>query len=100
MKLSLCQIIAIVCILTVGFMTVAPFVQTTEAHGKAHKYKVNVTLIKIKKCESCGHHVDVKHGPATTLTRTHKDGESHSTHATLTLFLPGPDSCSQCPTMA
>ena len=31
MNLSLCQIIAILCILAVGFMTAAPFVQTAEA---------------------------------------------------------------------
>lgn len=32
MKLSLSQMIAIVCILAVGFMTAAPFVQTADAH--------------------------------------------------------------------
>ena len=32
MKMSLCQMIAIVCILTVGFVTVAPFLQQ-GAHG-------------------------------------------------------------------
>ena len=31
MKISLCQTIAIVCILAVGFMIVGPFVQTAEA---------------------------------------------------------------------
>lgn len=31
MKISLCQTIAIVCILSVGFMTAAPFLQRAEA---------------------------------------------------------------------
>lgn len=31
MKISLCQTIAIVCTLALGFMTAAPFVQTAEA---------------------------------------------------------------------
>ena len=31
MQVSLCQMIAIVCILAVGFMTVTPFVQTADA---------------------------------------------------------------------
>ena len=38
MKTSFCQMIAIVCILAVGFMTVAPFVQDANADGQAHSY--------------------------------------------------------------
>ena len=32
MKLSTLQMIAILCILTIGFMTAAPFIQTAAAH--------------------------------------------------------------------
>ena len=35
MKMSLCQMIAIVCILAVGIMTVTPFVPPANA-GKVH----------------------------------------------------------------
>ena len=51
MKMSLCQMIAIVCILAVGIMTVTPFVPTANA-GKVHwipAYKIHVYY-----CDYCG----------------------------------------------
>ena len=54
MKLSLCQMIAIISILAVGFMTAAPFVQTTEAHGPQHAYNAIVEEVKDVWCAGCG----------------------------------------------
>ena len=45
MKISLCQTIAIVCTLAVGFMTAAPFVQTAEA-----KWTKKITTIYSYEC--------------------------------------------------
>ena len=51
MKMSLCQVIAIVCIFAVGIMTVTPFVPTANA-GEVHwipTYNIHAYL-----CEGCG----------------------------------------------
>jgi len=45
MKMSLSQMIAIVCILSVGFVTVAPFLQQ-EAYGGADQYDYDANEIR------------------------------------------------------
>ena len=54
MKLSLCRMIAICCMLAVGFLTVTLFVQTTDAHGPAHFYNTEVIEYKDVWCAGCG----------------------------------------------
>ena len=78
MKMSLCQMIAIVCILAVGIMTVTPFVQTGHTDGKAHNYVSGHThLYSHHYCQN-GHLLSV--GVVSTdgiQVSRHKDGESH-----------------------
>ena len=45
MKISMCQTMAILCILSVGFMTAAPFLQTAEA-----KWTKKITYEYIYEC--------------------------------------------------
>ena len=53
MKMSLCQLIAIVCIFSVGLLTVTPFVQTVDADGASHSYTVPVIYYHAYVCSDC-----------------------------------------------
>ena len=75
MKFSLGQMIAIVCILSVGFMTAAPFVQTADAHDDSHSYTLTVDALELGIC-ACGNMAYRVVGTA-TITLTHGDGGSH-----------------------
>lgn len=46
--------IAIVCILAVGFVTVTPLVQTANAHGEGHWYVAIVYEWIVENCACCG----------------------------------------------
>lgn len=59
MKMFLCQMISIVCILAIGFLTAAPFVETTDAHGPAHFYDTEVIEYKDVWCDGCGAHMGI-----------------------------------------
>ena len=84
MKTSFCQMIAIVCILAVGFMTVAPFVQDANADGQAHSYIHGVQNIYSHIYCGTGHLLSV-----TTITTDgivvsrHEDGEAHKPFVTI-----------------
>ncbi len=54
MKFSTLQIIAIACILAIGFLMVASLVQTAEAHGERHWYVATVYEWLVEKCTCCG----------------------------------------------
>ena len=54
MKFSTLQMVTIICILAVGFMTAAPFVQVTEAEGDAHFYVTIMFEIIEIECTECG----------------------------------------------
>lgn len=75
MKLSTLQLIAIFSILTVGFMTVAPVVQTAEA-GETHT--IPVYVYAVTTCENCGNAISwvlISVGQATV---THGANEPHN----------------------
>jgi len=69
---------AIACILTAGFMTVAPFVQTAYAHGDSHEYTVTVYEIRVYTCTECSSVIWYEILNTYTETRTHPDGGGHS----------------------
>ena len=54
MKFSTLQMVTIICILAVGFMTAVPFVQVTEADGDAHFYVTIMYEIIEIECTECG----------------------------------------------
>lgn len=89
MKISVCQMIAIVCILAVGFVTVPPLVQTADAHD----YTVTVDILQIGIC-SCGT-IGVRLFEDQTVTITHADGESHISEGS-TLIHVVSFTCSSC----
>lgn len=95
MKMSLGQMIAICCILAVGFMTAAPFVQTADAHGNAHQYDVTIDIILLAECQNCGAWTAYNIGTITT-TFTHPDGQNHVTGGSA-YYYGTTGSCSSCP---
>lgn len=78
MKFSTLQILAIVCFLALGFMPMAPFVQTADAHGDSHSYTVPVTDYKVYICSECSSVIWAVIVGTSTQTRTHPDGGGHS----------------------
>ena len=95
MKMSLCQMIAVFCCMSIGFMTAAPFVQTVEAHGKAHEYMLPTDVYEQIWCSNCGEsnifyikQIDVK--------VTHADGEEHLEKGRLTIDKIA-TTCGNCP---
>ena len=54
MKLSSLQMIAILCILAAGFITVAPLIQTAEAHGESHWHEITIYEVIDEHCNCCG----------------------------------------------
>lgn len=97
MKMSLCQMIAIACILTVGFMTVSPFVQEGFADGYAHSYTVPADIVAITSCEVCGIHVSSEKIDTVEMTTFHADGGTHALSGTIYLYYEdgwcGAESC-------
>lgn len=66
MKMSLGQMIAILCILSVGFITVAPLVQTTDATwDKATRCRVDVSVYDYRGLY-CHTYVDYYYVPDTS----------------------------------
>ena len=52
MKFSLLGLCAIAIMMTFGFMTVAPFVPTVDAHGDSHSYTLTVDALELRVCSS------------------------------------------------
>ncbi len=93
MKISLCQVFAIVCILAVGFMTAAPLVQTADAD----EYEVTVHFVVVVVCQSCGHGISAIKIAEGTLTVDHEEGTSHSENDLVVwILIPGPETCDEC----
>ena len=76
MKMSLCQMIAIFCCISIGFMTAAPFVQTVEAHGQAHEYMLPTDVYDHIWCSNCGAE-NIYYVKQIDVPVTHADGEEH-----------------------
>ena len=95
MKMSLCQRIAIFCILAMGFLTVAPSLQQDVfAWGPSHSYQVALDTVLFRYCTSCGswttHDLGVRWH-----TFTHSDNEDHILGGTI--YITGSaDYCSNC----
>ena len=99
MKISLCQIIAIICILAVGFMAASPFVQDAGADGKAHTYIHGRQNIYAHIYCMNGHLLSVN--TITTdgiVVSRHKDGEAHKPFVTINHVFSSStgQSCSIC----
>lgn len=75
MKLSMSQMIAIVCILSVGFMTAAPFVQTAEAGVT----KITITSYSYQCVKDGGHCVSPSNWTETSSEESwwHRNFGSH-----------------------
>ncbi len=83
MKMSLCQIIAIVCMLVVGFMTVTPFVPLTEAgwdRASSHVVTVDVYDMFDNYCGSYGYGYYVPDTTTTHYKYYHRGPTTPDTH--------------------
>lgn len=78
MKMSLCQMIAIVCVLAVSLLTVTPFVQTVEADS----YTVPHYDVTIYTCENCGRGIWSSSYQAGTTTIYHHESSGHTISST------------------
>ena len=79
MKMSFCQMITIVCIFVVGFMTVAPFVQTADADnfwGLVIEYDVYT-------CTNCGEEFAIEYSYYVELS--HNQSEGNHVHFEVTI---------------
>lgn len=79
MRLSLCQVIVVLCALSIGILTVTPFVSTTEADDYWAEIDFN---IKIQTCNRGYSHGQVITDTNPTLFRFHEpqthDPSAHS----------------------
>ncbi len=99
MKRSLCQMIAIACIIATGFLTVAPFLQQDVlAFGPSHSYDVWLDTTLFVYCTNCGSWRSVYLGPQ-RYTFTHADGEDHIIGGYYYLYTTE-SYCSSCPIYA
>ena len=73
MKRSLCQMIAVICILSVGFLTAAPFVQTADADD----FTATLYYVHAYYCHECGTMLWYDVVGETTLIVSHAPGAPH-----------------------
>ena len=97
MKMSFRQMIAIVCILALGFLTAAPIVETVDAHGDKHSYTVMADVVEVGVCETCGYHIYYKGtNMQLPVVLTHLDGEEHAKSATTYIYVPKDEEVCRC----
>lgn len=78
MKLSLCQMVAIFCILAVGFITViGPMARNVQADGDGHWYQTTVFQVKDLLCTDCGVPIGTTVVGSYQTIAAHADGLPH-----------------------
>ena len=96
MKCLTLQMIAIVCIFSVGLLTVTPFVQMADADGASHSYTVPVTYWHVYYCAKCYTTLDSSQVGSGSETRTHPDGSGHCLHSHVVVSAEPCGYCDSC----